>query len=324
MPYWFVVTRSFRIAWNYKYLWLLALFAGEGGGGFSANYSQQLPANQSRGAPNAAAVQHQIATWMTAHAGLIFAAFVLIILLAIALFLLAAACEGALIRGSAEHDAERPFNLGWAWQAGRKTFWIIVRFRLLLFALALPVLLVFAILVVLFVFALTGHNVVAAVLLGLIGVLFFLLALVYLIYLGFLDRLGIRALVLEQLMARAAIARGHRLLFKRLGRVLLVWLLSIAVGIVVGIVAGIGLAIVGVPIVIAGIALYSSGSSAWWIAVVLGLLILLPIALVVAGFSSAQGSTYWTLAFRRLDTDQAASPTIPPPPPPPPPAPATS
>jgi hypothetical protein len=39
--------------------------------------------------------------------------------------------------------------------------------------------------------------------------------------------------------------------------------------------------------------------------VALSLIILVPLYLVVAGFLAAQGSTYWTLAFRRMDVDYA-------------------
>jgi hypothetical protein len=95
------------------------------------------------------------------------------------------------------------------------------------------------------------------------------------------------------------------LLRRRLGRVLLVWLLSIAVGIAVGICAAIALAIVVIPIAVAGFAAYATGSPLLWVAIVVGTLIFLPIAFVVEGFVIAQSSTYWTLAFRRLEIDQA-------------------
>jgi len=147
--------------------------------------------------------------------------------------------------------------------------------------------------------AIVSSNYGVAVAVGLLGLLIFLAAVVYAIYLGFLDRLGMRALVLEQVGARAALLRGHRLLSKRLGRVLLVWLISIATGIAVGICAAIVLAIPVIPITVVGIAAYSTGSPFFWIAIVVGTLIFLPIAFVVEGFVIAQSSTYWTLAFRR-------------------------
>jgi hypothetical protein len=202
---------------------------------------------------------------------------------------LSAVCEGALVRASAEHDADRPFGLSQAWRTGVATMGTIIRFRLLLIALGLPALVIVVALIAGFVAAVVNRSVGVAVAIGLIGFLVLLAVIVYGIYLSFLDRLGTRAVVLEQRGATASLARGHRLLFKRLGRVLLVWLLSIAVNIVVGICAGIVLGVLSLPAIGAGIATYSGGSAA---------------GLVVGGFVGAQSSTYWTLAYRRLELDQ--------------------
>ena len=99
--------------------------------------------------------------------------------------------------------------------------------------------------------------------------------------------------------------RGHGLMRKRLGRVLLVWLLAVAVGIVVGIGVGIALLVVAIPLVIAAIAAAAAGSGALVVVILLGTVILLPVIFIVGGFLSAQTSTYWTLAFRRLEIDTA-------------------
>jgi hypothetical protein len=228
--------RSFAIAWRHKYLWLLAVFAGESGGGASFNYSSPYqPVGRGGNAPDFTNIPQQVATWLSQNIGLLVAIGVLFLILAIGFFVLAAVCEGALVRGSAEHDADRPFGLRMAWRTGVSTMGTIIRFRLLLIALGLPVFIVVAALVGGLVLAILSHSYGLAVAIGLIGLLIFLAALVYALYLGFLDRLGTRAAVLEQVGARAALVRGHRLLRKRLGRVLLVWLLSIAVGIAVGI-----------------------------------------------------------------------------------------
>ena len=68
------------------------------------------------------------------------------------------------------------------------------------------------------------------------------------------------------------------------------------------------------PIVVAAVLSSSHGPA--WPVVVLGVIVLFPIFLVVAGFLAAQSSTYWTLAFRRLDVDYApatyAYPAVPP------------
>ena len=112
--------------------------------------------------------------------------------------------------------------------------------------------------------------------------------------------------------------RGHRLARKRLGRVLLVWLLSIGVGFALGIAILIVLGILSLPAIIAGVAAFTTGSAVAWVIFVIAILVVVPIAVVVQGFVAAQSSTYWTLAFRRLDIDAAPAYGSPYPQPPPP------
>jgi hypothetical protein len=301
MPYWYIVTRSFRIAWDHKYLWLLALFSGEAGASF--NYSQGTT-SRNNGSPDVSAIQQHVASWLSSHVGLVVALVVLWLVVAVAFFILAAVCEGATIRGSAEHDAERPFGLGAAWRTGVHLMWPMVRFRLLLVALNLPlVALIAAWIVGLIATFINNGNAAIVIPLVLTGLLLIPVWIVYGTYLFFLDRLGARALVLEELKATSSIARAHRLLFKRFGRTLLVWLLSIGVALVVGLALACISALLVAPIV--GIAvLAGSGNSTLAVAVAAVLaVIFVPILFVVAGFVAAQGSTYWTLAFRRLDLE---------------------
>jgi hypothetical protein len=304
VQYWQIVTGSFAIAWRHKYLWLLAIFAGEGGeSGF--NYSGPPPGtSSSQTVPNFAALPQQVQSWLGQHLGLVVAVIVLSILVAVALFVLSAVCEGALVRASAEHDADRPFGLALAWRSGVARMGTIIRLRLLLIALGLPALVIVVALIAGFVVAIANRSVGVAVIIGLFGFLVLLAAIVYGIYLSFLDRLGTRAAVLEQRGALASLARGHHLFVKRIARVLLVWLLSIAVAIVVGVCAGIVLGVLSLPAFAAGIATYSGGSPAFWVVIAVTAPILLAAGLVVAGFVGAQSSTYWTLAFRRLELDQ--------------------
>jgi hypothetical protein len=324
MPYWEIVTRSFKISWRHKYLWLVAFFAGEGSAGFNLNGPSGPPGTNGNGRPpDVGAINQQVSHWLAENIGLIVAGSAAIVLLAIAFFVLAAVCEGAVVRAAAEHDAERSFGLSMAWRTGRTTMGAIIRFRLLIIALALPVVVVFAALVFGLLSAIGGHNGSAIVVLVGIAILFGLAAIVYAVVIAFIDRLGARAVVLEQLGAMAALGRGYRLLTKRLGRVLLVWLLSVAVGIVLGICFAIVGSILVVPAAAIAFATYASGSPVWWLAVVLAFLILLPILLVAQAFLAAQSSTYWTLAFRRLEIDQPRAYAYPPqqvPQTPPPPA----
>ncbi len=305
MPYWELVTRSFKIAWRYKYLWLLALFAGEAGGA-SYNYSQSTSQQDRplRQPADLRAFYQPFLDWLNSHAGLLVATAVLVVALWIAFFVLAAVCEGAVVRAAAEHDAERPFGLGIAWRCGRATMGTILRLRLLLIALALPVGVASIALILGLILTWTSKNAGFLILLLLL-VLFVLASIPYILYLHLLDRLGTRAVVLEQLTAaRAALGYGHRLLRKRLGRVLLVWLVTIAIGFVAGIALLIPTALVILPVVLIGIATYSVGGPTFWLLGAFALLILVPVFLAIAAFLAAQVSTFWTLAYRRLEIDQ--------------------
>ena len=305
MPYWQIVTRSFRIAWDHRYLWLLALFSGEGGG---ASYSYSQRTTGSTNQPTDIAAQQllqQATTWVTNHAALLITLAVLWLIIVIAFFVLAAVCEGATIRASAEHDAERPFGLGVAWGAGVHTMWVIARFRLLLLALNLPLLLLIAGWVIALLVALVNHNLGALAPLILTGLLLLVVWFVFGTYLFFLDRLGTRAVILEELKAIPGIGRAHRLLLHRLGRTLLVWLLSIGVALVVGIALACVGALVVVPFVTVAALAGSGGSGAGLILATVIAIIFVPVLVVVYGFVAAVMSTYWTLAFRRLDLDYA-------------------
>jgi hypothetical protein len=182
----------------------------------------------------------------------------------------------------------------------------MIRFRLLLIAIGLPLLLLFAAFAVAVVIAVANQNAAAIFPLLYSGLLLIAAAIPYALYVFFLDRLGTRALVLEQLGARSSIARAHRLLLKRFGRTLVVWLLSLAVGLVVGILFAIAFGIVVIPFAIVAGVLLATGSAVFWPLVVLFVIIVAPIALVVGGFLASVSSTYWTLAFRRLDLDYRA------------------
>ena len=308
MPYWQLVSRSFAIAWRHKYLWLLALFAGESGGGASFNSGTSQPVGSTRGngnVPDFGAIPQQVSNWFSQNLGLVVLVVFVLVLLWVAFFVLAAVCEGAVVRASAEHDAERPFGLHLAWRCGVQTMGAIIRLRLIVLVLVLPILIVLLALLVGFVAALFNHNAGAAVAVGLVGLLVFLAAIPYSIYVGFLSLLGARAAVLEQLGARAALGRAHHLVRKRLGRVLLVWLVWIATAFAVSLCAAVVLAVLVVPATLLAIFAFTTGSAVLWVAVALISLILLPVVLIVEGFVLAQGSTYWTIAFRRLEIDQA-------------------
>jgi uncharacterized membrane protein len=301
VQYFDIVTRSFRIAWRFKYLWLLAIFSGEAGASFNFNTGGPAPAryNGYTSSPDFNGAANQVNSWAGANVGFLVLVAVLWLVAIIVFFVLAAICEGAIVRAAAEHDAERPFGLRQAFSSGRATMGPIIRFRLLLIALWLPVAVIFVALIAAVFFSFFGNNVGAGFVFIGIFFLFVLAAIPYSIYLFLLDRMGSRAAVLEQRRAIPALARGHQLIRHRLGRLLLVWLIAFGVGIVLGL----GFACIFTVLFLPAAIIAAVANSV--LGFVLVGLVALIIGLPVAGFIGAQSSAYWTMAFRRLEIDPA-------------------
>jgi hypothetical protein len=303
MQYGEVVTRSFRIAWRNRYLWLLALLAGEAGGGGGSGGGYRGGGGGSGGA-DLADVPERVLNWIGAHVGLIVAVGIVLLAVWLVLFVISCIAAGAVVRAAAEHDAERPFGLGPAWRAGVAAFWRILGLRLIELAVLLAVLAVFGGLVVLLVTSVvrnSGRGVALAIGLGLLLLLIFIpVAIFY----GVLMRLALRSIVLELQGPVAAIRLAFGLMFRRFGRVALIWLISVAVGIAAGLVLTVILVVVALPFVGLLLAALAAGSKEVVIAdVVVGGLVVLAASLVAGGAYGAFISSYWTLAFRRLDLD---------------------
>ncbi len=328
MQYGDLITRSFSIVWRHKYLWLLAILGGAdvGGNGFGGNFANGLN-GFNRGSTGGTAgggfsdASATVSQFLQDNLWLIVAGGLVVVVVAIAWFLLSCVTTGALVRASAEHDAERPFGLGLAWRTGLGTFWSILGLRLLglLFGVVSVALIVG--LVVLGVASYLGGQPVALALVIVVGILVVLALVVAWILVGIAFILATRAVVLEQRGAVAALGRGFQLLGARLGRVLLVWLLQVGLALA----GGVGLAIVLIPmsilvaliVVTAGVA--GGGVAAIVLAVPLGL-VLFAVVLVLGGILGGYLSMYWTLAFRRMELDLPRPAYWPPPQYPPQPA----
>ena len=326
MQYGELITRSFAIAWRRRYLWLLAILGGadvtSGGGfnfsgagnAFSGGGSTGGGASTGAGAPAAgspAALQdavNAVGRFLQDNAGTIVLLGAVLVVVAIAWWLLSCVTTGALVRATAEHDAERPFGLGVAWRTGLETFWAMLGLRLIgvLWTIVVVGSIVGSIVgaVVLGVSAYLSNQ--AAVLGAVITVGLLVGAVLVLasIPVGIAFILATRAVVLEQRGPLSALGRGFGLLWSRIGRVLLVWLLQVGLALA----AGLGLAIVVIPVVLVlgGIVLAAGVAGGVGAGVVVGIpvaLLLFAVVLVLGALIGVYLSAYWTLAFRRLEID---------------------
>src|SRR5437016_9101677 len=122
MQYGQLISRSLSIVWRRRYLWLLAILGGaDVGGGFGTSFPN--PSTFRGGAPGATTAGGGVmpapaGQFLVDYSGLVVAIVAIALVVALGWFLLSCVTTGALIRASAEHDAERPFALGSAWRAG--------------------------------------------------------------------------------------------------------------------------------------------------------------------------------------------------------------
>lgn len=307
MNYEEILTRALRIAWRHKYLWLLALFAGEGVGlGMTGlpRSSGRPSAGHRAAMPASAASWSQVGAWMSGHAWLLAGAGLAAALVLIVFVLVSAVANSALVRAAAEHDDERPFELRQAWRAGVSTFRPMLRLKVTAALVYLGALAVIGSSVLAAVSAGMAHAVGLAVAAALVAGLLVLAAIPTLAVFQVAVLLAARAIVLDGRRTADALRAGFALIRRRLGRVALVWLLVGVVSIVLGVAVWIALAVVAVPLAGVVIAGYLAGGIpvAGVVAAVLGLTWLLVALGLLAGVS-AYTSIAWTLAYRRFDLE---------------------
>jgi hypothetical protein len=127
----------------------------------------------------------------------------------------------------------------------------------------------------------------------------------YFVVLSIAFTLALRLVVLELTGPIEGLRRALRLMRRRAGRVALLWLLSLAVGFAIGI----GFLIGFLFLFVAGAALTAIGVVVGHLAggLIVGIpvgVLLVALLIVVGSAIAAFNSTFWTLAFRRLDLER--------------------
>jgi hypothetical protein len=242
---------------------------------------------------------------VSAHALLLVLGGVAILALAILFFLISAIADGALVRASSEHDREQPFSLGQAWSGGLATFWPVLKVKLLAALAGIVSFIVIGGLAVLAVVsAQAGFTsttvllIIAVVLLGLAGIPTYIAFSVIIL-------LMMREVVLNRTRSTwAAFSQALALIRRRLGRVALLWLLSVALGLASATAIGLVTTILlGIVVGLAIIAYLAGGMTA---GVVAGIALGVPwlvVLIIASGAISAFNSTFWTLGYTRLDLE---------------------
>ena len=298
------LTRALAITWRHRYLWLLALLAGEGEA-YGLDDVRSVVTGRNRAAgPSGTMTRGELAAWVAAHAALIWTAALALGLLLVVLLLVSAVASGAVIRAAAEHDRERPFGLRMAWRAGIRTWWPVLQMKLVAVLVTLGLLATIGSLVAVAVVGGMGGHLALAVGAGATAAVLLLLVIPGWIVFEVAVLLAMRAIVLDGRRPRAALSAGFGLIRRRPGRVALTWLLVAAAAVVGGVAIGIAVVIVALPLgaAVAG-AYVAGGISAAVAAGVVAGLAWLAVALTLSGALDAFTSTFWTLAYLRFDQE---------------------
>jgi len=225
----------------------------------------------------------------------------------VGLALLGALGRAALVDQVQAAEERGGVHLRDGWQAGRRRLWPVFLVRLLL---GLPVIVVTAagaLPALAAALLIQGQERPAVVIPGILGIEFALLAcllpalcLAVLLSapLSLLQRLAVRACILEGLGLRGGIVRAWRMLREHLGALALVWLILVAVGAGVALVILLPLALVAMALATASL-LTALVSPLLFTALVLLIGVLAWLAgAVVYSVVETFGSAVWTLAYR--------------------------
>ena len=304
MDYSDLLRGAWQVARRHKYLWLLGLFATEGGCGLSGG-SSNIRGSFGGGDGSLTPDASGFGDWITHNWALLAALLLGLLALGIALWVISIISTGGLIAGSDAAHAGVPSGLGAAWRAGVRNFWRLFGMWLLVFAVALVVVLV----ILLAIGLPLGLALARGVHLGTGAIIAIVLAVLALIVLAIPVAIvaqvvltwASRSLVLEGTGPVNSIRAGWRVFRSNVGKSLMVWLINVGISIAAGIALLVPLALIAIPV---GVMVYRAGSDGgsgamWAIIAVGGLVLLAILALFKAAFTTFS-TAYWTIAYRRL------------------------
>lgn len=317
MDYVRLISDAWSMMWRHRFLWILGLFAGSGAGSCSGpnfNFSFQAPSGWDSGGDYQDPTFDAFTRWAADNVTWLIAAGVVLILLILALLVISLIAQGGMAQATADIARGRPSSLGSAIRAGRRLLWRYLGLWLLLSAVAL-VLALFVAGVVVFGIALStmvGEG--ARILLIVVTVILIFLAVLVAIPLSILVSIVVtyaqRAIAVEDVGPLRALGIGASLLRTYLGRSLLVWLISIGLGIAIGIAIFVITLLIAVPLGALGLAIYLAfGLHILTIVYAVGAgLLAFVILWALSALLNTYSWSYWTLAYLRLPGEAQSFP----------------
>ena len=293
-----ILRRAWEITWRNKILWLLGILSAIGsGGGFRSgnnfNFNQNgnpdfLPQLQRR-FPNLD---------QNAILAIILGVGCVLIIIAIAFWILSIIGRGGLIGGINVADTRGSVKFGEAWSIGTKYFITVLLIGLAVAILGLLI-------------GLASIIAVASICLAPLGCIGFLLIAV----LNVFTYLAQIAAVTDNLSVGDAFGRAWQLVKANIGAVIILGLILAVINGVIAFVVALPLAFIVAPIMlsIVGAANNNTAVATSGVAIAgLCLVAWIPVLIIVRGIVETWVTSAWVLAYRRLSGQPGAAPLAPP------------
>jgi hypothetical protein len=298
MDYGNILSRAWRITWNNKILWVFGFLAGLGSGGGGNGNARFSTDGQPGGTPFPPDLQRQLER--PEVLSIVLAVICVLLIIGIVFFILSIIGRGGLIGGIRQAEDKGAITFGEGWSIGTHYFWRMLGIQLILFLVGLVI---------------GGFGVAGAFVLGplaacLLPVLCILIiALIPLAIVAHFAQFGV---VLEELPVTAAFGRAWELIKANWGPILILGIIMFVINLVAGLVLVAPFVAVAFPAIAAFTTNPENPNLGLVGATGLGLLCLLPFAIVIGSLLTTWTYSVWTLAYRQF-IGAPAAPSTPPP-----------
>ncbi len=300
MDYGELLSATFRISWRAKYLWLFGLFALSLDGCNPSSSSYQFSGDG--GGEGVGSFSGGV-DFVAGNWGWLLALGLVVFVLGFLLFALSVIMTAGLVAGADEaYRGVEGRGARRSWRRGFERFWPLLGLFLLLLLAGILTLLVLGVMAVVVVFVLLQNfEVSGSAVIALVGlaVLLALALIPFLVVIQIVVSWSARSLILDGTGVFASLGRGWRLFRAQTGSSLLVWALNLGLSIAVGLILAIPMIALGIPLILAIVVGEDQGP--WLIPLAaLGGLVLGAAVLLLKAVLTTFFSTYWTIAYRKL------------------------
>jgi hypothetical protein len=303
-----LVREAWAMAWQHRFLWFLALFAGgastfAGAGGMRPDeLGPTFQQAMSSAPPELRQVAPNALRWINENLAII--ASVILIGLVLVLIMVAFTCifRGALTQSTLDLAQQHPASLSRAMGAGSRYVWRFIGLSLLFGLLAGVVIFGFFGIIGLISLLSAGGNVLGPALGAILALPLAIASLVMAVIGGIIFPYAERELIHHGLGPIEALWAGWCLLRSRVRQSLLIWFIGLVISVGSGVVIGIAFLVLAFVLVIPGALL-------WWAlgpgSVTLGYIFVAGTAVflllfVMGAISNAFSWSYWSLGYLRM------------------------